>query len=345
MGNQLSFPALGISLNIDRVAFSIGPVTVYWYGIIVVTGIILGYFYASYRSGEFDIKRDTLSDYVIYAVVGGIIGARIYYVAFSWDYYKLHPEKIIAVWEGGIAIYGGIIGAVIVILIMSKLYKQNPIDIMDCCAGGLVLGQAIGRWGNFVNIEAFGANTNSAFGMTSPVITDYLTRNMEKLALNGIIVDPMTPVHPTFLYESVWNFAAFVIIVLFTGKRKFKGEVTLLYFGLYGLGRSWIEGLRTDSLMWGSFRVSQVLAIILTVSSFALLFYMRKKAENKTLAKCLVIAPKGEIPEEVAEKLLNEEESEKASLTEDSQKDNLEKTNGFKAWENDENKEDKNEEK
>ncbi|MEG2144770.1 MAG: prolipoprotein diacylglyceryl transferase, partial [Oscillospiraceae bacterium] len=190
MSQELAFPKLGIFLNITREAFSIGPITVYWYGIIVVTGIVLGFLYASKRRSEFGVSMDNLSDTALYGVIAGIIGARIYYVAFSWDFYKAHPEKIIRIWEGGIAIYGGIIGAVIMILILARHWKKNPLDITDCCAGGLLLGQAIGRWGNFMNIEAFGANTDCILGMTSPVISDYLLRNMESLAANGIVVDP-----------------------------------------------------------------------------------------------------------------------------------------------------------
>ncbi|MEG2144106.1 MAG: prolipoprotein diacylglyceryl transferase, partial [Oscillospiraceae bacterium] len=205
MTQELAFPELGIFLNLNRVAFAIGPIKVYWYGIIVVTGIALGFFYAYKRREEFDVTADMISDTALYGVIAGIIGARIYYVAFSWDFYKNHPQDIIKIWEGGIAIYGGIIGAVIMILILARHWKINPLNITDCCAAGLILGQAIGRWGYFMNIEAFGGNTTLPWGMTSPVISEYLLSNMEELAQNGIIADPMGMVHPTFLYESIWN--------------------------------------------------------------------------------------------------------------------------------------------
>lgn len=284
MTTELAFPKLGIELHLNRLAFSIGPLNVYWYGIIVVTGILLGYFYANKRCNEFAVKKDSLSDYMLFSVVGGILGARIYYVAFKWDYYKEHLNEVFSIWKGGIAIYGGIIGALIVILILSRIKKENPLNVTDCSVGGLILGQAIGRWGNFMNIEAFGSNTDSIFGMTSPAITSYLESHMSELAANGITVDPLAPVHPTFFYESMWNLASFVIIMLLTKKRKFKGEITLLYLALYGMGRSWIEGLRTDSLMWGSFRVSQVLAILLTVSAAVIYVIMRKKQADGTLS-------------------------------------------------------------
>ena len=317
MSTELAFPKLGIELHLNRLAFSIGPFSVYWYGIIVVTGIMLGYFYASKRCNEFGLKKDSLTDYLLLGVVGGIFGARLYYVAFKWDYYSQHLNELFAIWKGGIAIYGGIIGALIVILLVSHHKKENPLNVTDCCVGGLILGQAIGRWGNFMNIEAFGCNTDSIFGMTSPAITSYLTNHMAELAQDGIIVDPMAPVHPTFFYESMWNLAAFIIIVLLTKKRSYKGEMTLLYLSLYGAGRSWIEGLRTDSLMWGSFRVSQVLAIILTVVSVVLLFYMKNKAKKGELKPYFLLDPPIDESKKAEEAPTNEEAEVKEEASED----------------------------
>ncbi len=313
MTTELAFPKLGIVLELDRLAFSIGPLNVYWYGIIVVSGILLGYFYSNKRCREFNVSSDSLADYLLFSVIGGILGARIYYVAFKWDYYKEHLNEVLSVWKGGIAIYGGIIGALIVILILSRIKKENPLNVTDCCAGGLILGQAIGRWGNFMNIEAFGSNTDSIFGMTSPAITSYLESNMDALASCGISVDPAMPVHPTFFYESMWNLAAFIIIALFTKKRTFKGEITLLYLALYGMGRSWIEGLRTDSLMWGPFRVSQVLAVVLTLFAVCVYVIVKKKQSSKSLSSYFAL------DEPTPLLLKNEEETEKNAqkLTED----------------------------
>lgn len=312
MTTELAFPKLGIELHLNRLAFSIGPLNVYWYGIIVVSGIMLGYLYSSRRCNEFSVKKDSLSDYLLFSVVGGILGARIYYVAFKWDYYSQHLNEVFSIWKGGIAIYGGIIGALIVILVLSKIKKENPLNVTDCCVGGLILGQAIGRWGNFMNIEAFGCNTDSVFGMTSPAITSYLQNHMAELSSQGIAVDPMMPVHPTFFYESMWNLAAFIIIALFTKKRTFKGEITLLYLALYGMGRSWIEGLRTDSLMWGPFRVSQVLAIILTLFAIGVYLVMRKKQAAGTLCAYFALDESlHESSSENKEKAVEDKSSEK----------------------------------
>ena len=202
----------------------------------------------------------------------GIICARIYYVVFEWGYYAQHPGEIIAIWKGGIAIYGGIIGTLIGLFVYSRVKKLSLASLCDLAAFGLLIGQCIGRWGNFVNGEAHGGPTTLPWGMT---------------------IDGQSMVHPTFLYESLWNLAGFVLLHFYSKKRRFKGEIALLYAAWYGAGRAWIEGLRTDSLYIGSVRVSQLLAIISCIAAVAVLarqyrrikvakaFYVPETDENK----------------------------------------------------------------
>lgn len=282
---KLSFPGLGLNLSISRVAVFIGPFTIYWYGIIVVTGIALGVIYATWRAGQFGINKDRLSDVFLYSIVAGMIGARAYYVAFSWDYYKDHPTEIIQIWHGGIAFYGGILAAILCGYLLCRRWKLPVVRALDASLGGLLLGQSIGRWGNFVNIEAFGCYFEGPWRMVSPVIDAYF--HMHPGLLPGFTPEQVLqmsdiPVHPTFFYESAWTMLGFLFIVWYTKRRKFNGELTLLYFFINGLGRAVIEGLRTDSLTAGSIRVSQVLAGCMVVLSAVLWLTAQKKLADKT---------------------------------------------------------------
>lgn len=312
MTRPLLFPGLGLEFHISRVAFSIGPLTVYWYGIILVFGMGMALLYCTRRSRDFGIHPDRVSDVILYAIVAGLIGARIYYVLFSWDYYSQHPAEIFRIWEGGIAIYGGILGGLLGSVLLCKLWKIPLLPLLDLMVGGLILGQAIGRWGNFMNIEAFGGNTTLPWGMTGPSIVAYLEGQAAVLAEIGVIVDPIMPVHPTFFYESLWNLAGFGFIVWYTSRRRLNGELTLLYLAWYGLGRAWIEGLRTDSLMWGSVRVSQLLAAVCAVASALLLWQLRKRFEAGRLAGIFAIPPLGE-RHAAAEAMLPKQKQQEAS--------------------------------
>ena len=272
MTNFISFPGLGLEFTIWRVALSIGPISIYWYGIIVVTGIILGTLYAMRRGRSFGLSSERVLDVVMYSVVAGIVGARIYYVAFTWDYYKDHLNEIFRVWEGGIAFYGGIIGGVLCACLLCRYWKLPLFRMADACAAGLLLGQGIGRWGNFVNVEAFGDYYTGLFRMVSPHIDTYFHQNPALLpgfSEEEVLAMSEIPVHPTFLYESLWLLLGFVLLALYTKHRRFQGELTLFYLGWNGLGRAVIEGLRTDSLMLGGMRVSQALAILLAAVSLA----------------------------------------------------------------------------
>ena len=289
MTQLLQFPKLGWAFNINRVAFSIGNLDIYWYGITFALAFVVGLIYFSRRTQKIGIHPDDALDTVLWAVVGGIVGARAYFVIFQWDaLYKDNPWKIFAFREGGLAIYGGVIGAILVGFIVTRIKKIPLLPLLDIGLPALLMGQAIGRWGNFFNIEAFGVNTNLPWGMTSDSIVAYLQRpdvvaQLEKL---GQTVDPYMPVHPTFFYEFLWNTLGFILLAyVLTPKRRYDGQVTLGYMAWYGLGRMFVEGLRTDSLVtempWGMIRVSQYLGGILfvfaTVYMIVMHFVVKKK--------------------------------------------------------------------
>lgn len=272
MEHTIGFPNLGLEFTLSRVACTVLGKDIYWYGIIICAGFILAALYVNSRTKDFGITSDNLTDCLIICVPLGIICARIYYVVFEWGYYAQHPGEIIAIWKGGIAIYGGIIGTLIGLFVYSRVKKLSLASLCDLAAFGLLIGQCIGRWGNFVNGEAHGGPTTLPWGMT---------------------IDGQSMVHPTFLYESLWNLAGFVLLHFYSKKRRFKGEIALLYAAWYGAGRAWIEGLRTDSLYIGSVRVSQLLAIVSCIAAVAVLarqyhrikvakaFYVPETDENK----------------------------------------------------------------
>lgn len=277
----VSFPGLGIGeFTIDRIAFSIFGKPIYWYGVIIAIGFLAAILYVLKRAKTFGLDGDRVLDVLLGAVVGGIVGARLYYVIFSWEQYAADPISALYIWEGGIAIYGGVIGGFLAGYLMCRLRRVRFVPMADLAVGALILAQGIGRWGNFVNVEAFGSNTTLPWGMASPSIERYLAANQAALAAQGVMVDPAMPVHPTFFYESVWCILGFVIIAFYTKHRRFDGELTLIYAAWYGAGRSVIEGLRTDSLMWGSIRVSQALAIVLTLASVGTIIALRMKLKK-----------------------------------------------------------------
>lgn len=249
MKSIISFPGLGIGeFEISRTAFKIGDIKVTWYGMIICLGIILAFSYFCWRAMKEGIIFDTLLDYALITVPTAIVGARLYYIIFNPEGYDTLYD-IIAVWNGGIAIYGGIIGGALAVFLVSKFKKINFFTIADALMPGVMLGQLIGRWGNFMNGEAFGGVTTLPWRMRlCNHLTDYQT------------ID----VHPTFLYESLWNLLGFALINVFYKKRKFRGEVMLWYFAWYGLGRFFIENLRTDSLYLGNtnIRVSALLGLV-----------------------------------------------------------------------------------
>ena len=257
MNNYVSI--LGFEFNIDPVAFSIGSKDVYWYGIIIAFALIAGYFLSSYIARKDGVNQDTILDIVVFGAPSAIVCARLYYVIFSFSEYKNNLPKIFAIWEGGIAIYGAVIGAAAAAYIYCKVKKLNWKKVFDVCIIGVILGQSIGRWGNFVNKEAFGSITNLPWKMG--------------LYSHGKIIF----VHPTFLYESLWNFIGIFVLIFINKHKKSDGLTFYSYLIWYGLGRFFIEGLRTDSLYFGAFRVSQLVAVATFVLGAILIILSYKK--------------------------------------------------------------------
>lgn len=268
----LRVPGLGWEIPISRVAVSIGSLEIYWYGVIIAVGFGLGLWVYLSHNRSCGIHPDEGLDIILWSMLGAIVGARAYYVAFQWDHYKDNLKEIFNLRGGGLAIYGGIIGALIVAFIVCRSKKLPMLPVADAAFPGVMLGQAIGRWGNFFNMEAFGTNTTLPWGMTSDTISNYLSRHQAALLAQGVVVDPAMPVHPTFLYESLWNLIGVAVLLLWLfPRRSYDGQITLGYTAWYGLGRFFVEGLRTDSLMWGSVRVSQVLGGVLFIVAAGLM--------------------------------------------------------------------------
>ena len=253
---EISFPALDLVMNPGR-SVSIGPLTVHYYGAIIALGLVLAVVYACRRSKDFGLKEDDLIDGVLWVTPFAIVCARAYYVIFRWaEEYAAKPISALYIWQGGLAIYGGVIGAVIGILVFCKCRRIKPAVVLDVVSMGFLIGQSMGRWGNFFNREAFGAETDVLW-------------KMGLMKANGDIIY----VHPTFLYESLWNACGFVILHFASRRRKFDGQIALGYMAWYGLGRCMIEGLRSDSLYIGPFRVSQLLAGVSCIVAVSLLVW------------------------------------------------------------------------
>ncbi len=267
MINNISFPNLGLEFEINRIAFTIFGVPVYFYGLLIGLGLLLAFMYAIYETKRVNLAQDDLLNMLLIALPSAIICARIYYVIFQWDYYKNNLSEIFNIRGGGIAIYGAVIGAALVVYTYCRIKKLSIGKCLDVLAIGLLIGQAVGRWGNFVNGEAFGATTELPWAMT--------------IAQDGRKVAEM--VHPTFFYESLWNMLGVVILWLYRKQKKFEGELFCGYMIWYGIGRMMIEGLRADSLMMGPFRVSQLLSVCLIVAGIIIVILKRKS--EKTLDK------------------------------------------------------------
>ena len=282
MDTVMTGSILGIEFSFSRVAFEIGGFQIYWYGILIAMGFLLAIIYAFRRAPYFGIKQDPMIDVVLVGSVCAIICARAYYVLTSLDSYHSFKEAI-SIHDGGLAIYGAVIGAVVFGGIMCKIKKVNMPTMFDLAGIGLLLGQAIGRWGNFINQEAFGSNTSMPWGMISNDTINYLSKTSVQSALSsqGVTVDPLSPVHPCFLYESLWCFAGFILLHFLSKHRAFKGETFLQYIVWYGLGRFFIESVRTDSLMIGSFKISRIVAAVCVVGGIAAIAIIRHNINAK----------------------------------------------------------------
>ena len=260
--SRIICPGLGIDIDPSPVAFRLGSFTVYWYGIILATGFFLGVVYCLHRSKEFGITQDEILDGLFIVAPVAVICARIYYCVFNWSEYAANPISCLYIWEGGIALYGSLIGAVLMTVVYTRWRKLPLKPILDLVAMGFLIGQFIGRWGNFINREAHGGLTDS-----------FLRMGLEDAAGN------VAYYHPTFLYESLWNFVGFVFLHFYIKHRKYDGQIFTMYIAWYGLGRAIIEGLRTDSLYLFNtgIRVSQLLAAVSCVIAVGLLIWRLSK--------------------------------------------------------------------
>jgi phosphatidylglycerol:prolipoprotein diacylglycerol transferase len=282
---KITFPSLNLSLDPSR-SFHIGPMEIHWYGLLIAVGLLLAVVYACRRCKTFGLRDSDLIDGVLCIVPFAVICAGAYYCIFQWQAYVDDPISVLYIWQGGLAIYGGVIGAAIGIVVYARIKKDKVklTAVLDITALGFLIGQSIGRWGNFINREAFGAETTSFL----------------RMGLLNKITGEVKYYHPTFLYESLWNACGFVLLHFLSKKRKYDGQIALGYVAWYGLGRAMIEGLRTDSLYWGPIRVSQLLAAVSCVAAVAVLIFMAFKQHDPEKMFVNVVA-KRNAPTELVE--------------------------------------------
>ncbi len=290
---DIAFPHLGIYLENVPKSFSVFGFEIALYGLIIGIGVILGVLMAVRMAKLEDMNTDIIWDFAIYAVIFSVIGARIYYVVFSWDVYKGKPLSIFNIRQGGLAIYGAVIAAFLTLYVYSKIKKLSPYQIGDCGVYGLILGQIIGRWGNFFNREVFGGHTNSIFAMRLPVdavrAQDIAQSHIDGMTAMGDV--NFIQVHPTFLYEGLWNLALLIAMILYHKRKRYHGQICLVYLGGYGIGRFIIEGIRTDRLLipGTQIAVSQVLGLLLFI--FAIVVHVVVRVY---LSKNAGVAEKGD---------------------------------------------------
>lgn len=263
MYTEISFPSLGLAMNPPR-SIEIGPLSIHFYGIVIALGLVLAVIYASRRSKQFGITEDDLLDGVLWVTPFAIACARAYYCIFSWEHYADNPISVLYIWEGGLAIYGGVLGAIVGVAVFCKIKHIKLPMLLDLVSLGFLIGQSMGRWGNFFNREAFGAETESFL----------------RMGLLNSYTGAVTYYHPTFFYESLWNFTGFLLLHTLSKKRQYDGQIALGYVAWYGLGRAFIEGLRTDSLYWGPFRVSQLLAAVSCIAAVTILLWQMFKPHD-----------------------------------------------------------------
>ena len=263
MYSEISFPALGIALDPPR-SIALGPLSIHFYGMIIAFGLILAVVYATRRSKQFGIKEDDVLDGVLYVTPFAVLCARAYYCIFSWEHYADDPIRLLYIWEGGLAIYGGVLGAAVGVTVLCRVKRIKLPAMLDLVSLGFLIGQSIGRWGNFFNREAFGAETDTFL----------------RMGLMNRYTGDVTYYHPTFFYESLWNAIGFLLLHQLSKKRQYDGQIALGYAAWYGLGRAFIEGLRTDSLYWGPFRVSQLLAAVSCFAAVSVLLWLNLRPHD-----------------------------------------------------------------
>lgn len=316
------FAGLDKAFNISKtlveftLPFTEKVISVRWYGAIIAFGFLLAVLFGGRIAYKWKINLDKMVDILIYGTIFGIIGARLYYVAFEWGYYSQHLNEIVQIWNGGLAIYGGIIGGLLGAYITCKVEKVNFFNLLDMASMSLLIGQGIGRWGNFANQEAFGTFTTKPWGMMSDTVLEYIQKNPSSFGLSGMTSDQIAAyisendlyVHPTFLYESIWCLLGFAVLYIILRKfRKFSGQLFLTYGVWYGIERAVVEGLRTDSLFIGNtnLRVSQLLSIVLATVCLILLVVLlvKYKKNPKPIEGIDYFPPKTEKELEAEEKL------------------------------------------
>lgn len=292
MNETIIFPNLHITLENVGKTFTVFGIDIAYYGLIIAIGMLLGVALILHEAKRCGKNEDDYLDLCIYTIIFAVIGARLYYVIFSWDLYRDNLLNIFNIRQGGLAIYGGVIAGIITGYIVCRIKKMRFLETADMVVLGLLVGQILGRWGNFFNREAFGGYTDGLFAMQLPVsavreneITSQMWEHLT--AVNGV---DMIQVHPTFLYEGMWNLGVLILLWLYRKHKKFNGEVFLLYLVGYGIGRAWIEGLRTDQLLLPAvgIPVSQVLSVCLAVGAAAAILIRRKKMRKNTVTQDIV---------------------------------------------------------
>ena len=276
----ISFPSLGLEINPPK-GFSLFGLDIRFYGVIIALGLLLAVIYGLKRSSQFGIKEDDILDGILGIVPFAVICARAYYCIFSWEEFAANPISVLYIWQGGLAIYGGVIGAFIGVVVLCLIKKIKLPAVLDLMCLGFLIGQSIGRWGNFFNREAFGAATES----------------FARMGLYNSVGGTWEYYHPTFLYESLWNLVGFVALHFLSKKRQYDGQIALGYVAWYGLGRTFIEGLRMDSLMLGSFRVSQLLAAVscfVAVTVLVVLAFWKHSPEKLYVNQLALVAEPAE---------------------------------------------------
>lgn len=253
----------------NPIAFNIFGLGIRWYGILIASGMLLGILLALRESREVNFDENYILDVLLYSIPSAIIGARLYYVIFEWGYYRSNPSQILAIRNGGLAIHGAIIGALIAAAIYTRIKKISFFKITDICAPSIILGQAIGRWGNFINQEAYGGEVSKQF------ISHFPKFIQSQMYINGAYH------HPTFLYESLWDLLVFITLLIVRRKSRGDGFIFSLYLGLYSIGRFFVEGLRTDSLMLGNLRMAQVVSVILIITSISVIYIITKRSKTE----------------------------------------------------------------
>ena len=306
--NNITFPKLGLEFTISETAFNIGGFSIKWYAIIIMIGLLSAIIFGYKNARKFGLDMELLYEPIFIATLSAIVGARAYYCIFNFSEFKDNPISVFYIWEGGIAIYGAVIGAVLSGLIICKVRKLPFLACFDLVSLGFLIGQGIGRWGNFVNAEAFGKNTTLPWGMSGTAIQ----KELYILSLNDKSINPLEPVHPTFLYESLWCILGFILISLFIKHRRYDGQIILMYMTWYGFERMFVEGLRMDSLMIGNLRVSQLLSAVIFLFGLITLIVMNIKIKSKHDDEYLKLFVKTEASAELIRKADAIREAEKA---------------------------------